>query len=32
MRERADKLQGELTILSTPGQGAQIQLTVPLNE
>jgi len=32
MRERADKLQGELTILSTPGQGAQIQLTVPLPE
>jgi signal transduction histidine kinase len=32
MRERADKLHGQLTILSTPTQGTQIQLTLPLTE
>jgi signal transduction histidine kinase len=32
MRERADKLQGQLTIQSTPGKGTDIQLTIPLDE
>jgi signal transduction histidine kinase len=32
MRERADKLQGELTIKSTVGQGTEIRLIVPSNE
>jgi signal transduction histidine kinase len=32
LRDRADKLHGQLTIKSTPGQGTQIQLTVPLTE
>jgi signal transduction histidine kinase len=32
MRERAEKLHGQLTIQSRPGKGTQIQLTVPNNE
>lgn len=32
MRERAEKLHGQLTIQSAPGKGTQIQLTVPNNE
>jgi len=30
MRERVAELQGELTIRSTPGQGSEIKLTIPL--
>jgi signal transduction histidine kinase len=32
MRERAEKLQGQLTIQSIPGKGTNIQLTVPIAE
>jgi signal transduction histidine kinase len=32
MRERADKLHGQLVLLSTPGQGTQIQLTIPVTD
>jgi signal transduction histidine kinase len=30
MQERAEALEGNLNILSTPGQGTKIEVTIPL--
>jgi signal transduction histidine kinase len=32
MRERAEKLKGELLIRSRPGEGTEIRLAVPVGE
>ena len=30
MRERAERLQGRLTIQTQPGQGTTVELTIPI--